>query len=74
VRRASGDVERVAHAADDVLALRVDQEVAGRLGRTGDLVAAERHAGPARVALVAEDHLLDVDAVPQSSGMRLMRR
>ena len=56
-----GDVARVAHAGDDVLALGVDQEVAGRLGRAGDLVAAERDAGPRGVALVAEHHLLDVD-------------
>ena len=56
-----GDVERVAHAGDDVLALGVDEEVAAGLGRAGDLVAAERHAGARRVALVAEHHLLDVD-------------
>ena len=37
------------------------QEVAARLGRAGDLVAAERDAGAGRVALVAEHHLLDVD-------------
>ena len=56
-----GDVLGVAHARDDVLALRVDEEVAGRLGLAGDLVAAEGDAGARRVALVAEDHLLDVD-------------
>ncbi len=56
-----GDVLRVAHARDDVLTLRVDEEVARRLGRAVDLVAAERDAGARRVALVAEDHLLDVD-------------
>ena len=36
---------RRAHAGDDVLALRVEQEVAARLGRAGQLVARERHAG-----------------------------
>ena len=56
-----GDVLRVAHAGDDVLALGVDEEVAGRLGLAGDLVAAEGDARARRVALVAEDHLLDVD-------------
>ena len=56
-----GDVARRARAGDDVLALGVGQEVAARLGRAGHLVAAERDAGARRVALVAEDHLLDVD-------------
>ena len=53
--------QRVAHAGDDVLALGVDEEVAAGLRRAGDLVAAERDARPAAVALVAEHHLLDVD-------------
>ena len=39
-----GEVARVAHAGHDVLALRVQEEVAGRLGRAGRLVAAERDA------------------------------
>ena len=39
-----GDVERVAHARDDVLALGVDEEVTAGLGRPGDLVAAEGDA------------------------------
>ena len=56
-----GEVARRPHPGDDVLALRVRQEVAGRLGRTGHLVAAERDPGARCVALVAEDHLLDVD-------------
>ena len=56
-----GDVARRAHAADDVLALRVGQEVARRLGRAGDLVAAEGDARARRVAAIAEDHLLDAD-------------
>ena len=56
-----GDVARVAHAGDHVLALGVDEEVAARLGLAGHLVAAERHAGGRVVALVAEHHLLDVD-------------
>jgi hypothetical protein len=55
------EVERGAHAGDHVLALRVDQEVAARLGRPCDLVARERHARAGRRAAVAEDHLLHVD-------------
>ena len=39
-----------------------------RLGRAGDLVAAERDAAAARVALVAEHHLLDVDRGPPVVG------
>ena len=38
-----GDVARRARPADHILALRVEQEVAARLGRPGDLVAAEGH-------------------------------
>ena len=60
-RRSSDEVARRAHAGDDVLALGVDQEVAARLGRAGDLVAREGHAGARGRALVAVDHLLDVD-------------
>ena len=55
-----GEVARRAHAGDDVLALRVDEEVARRLGRARHLVARERDARARRVALVAEHHLLDV--------------
>ena len=55
------DVTRRAHPGDDVLALRVGQEVPAGLGRAGDLVARERHARARGVALVAEHHLLDVD-------------
>ena len=56
-----GQVARRAHAGDDVLALGVDEEVAAGLGRAGDLVAREGHAGARGRALVAVDHLLDVD-------------
>src|SRR6185503_16006281 len=49
-----------AHARDDVLALRVRQEVARRRRLPGDLVAREGHAGARAVALVPEDHLLHV--------------
>ena len=38
-----------------------EQEVARGLGRAGDLVAAEGDARSRALALVAEDHLLDVD-------------
>src|SRR4029453_12597202 len=50
-----------ASPGDAVLALGVGEEVAAGLGRSGDLVAAEGDAGAGGVALVAEDHLLDVD-------------
>ena len=56
-----GEVARRTHARDDVLALRVDQEVSARLGRAGDFVAREGHAGARRGSLVAVDHLLHVD-------------
>ena len=56
-----GEVARRAHAGDDVLALGVEEEVAGGLGRAGQLVAAEGHARAGRLAQVAVDHLLDVD-------------
>ena len=56
-----GQVARRAHAGDDVLALGVDEEVAAGLGRAGDLVAREGHAGARGRALVAVDHLLHVD-------------
>ena len=52
---------RRADAGDDVLALRVGQEVARRLRGARDLVAAEPNARAARLALVAEYHLLHVD-------------
>jgi hypothetical protein len=56
-----GDVARRAHAAHHVLALGVGQEVARWVRGAGQLVARKRDAAAARVALVAEDHLLDVD-------------
>ena len=56
-----GQVARGADAGDDVLALGVDEEVAARLGPAGDLVAGEGDARARALALVAEDHLLDVD-------------
>ncbi len=56
-----GDVLRRPDARDDVLALRVGQELAvePRLARRG--VAREGDTGSRLVALVAEDHLHDVD-------------
>ncbi len=59
--RELAQVARGAHAGDDVLALGVREEVAARLRAAVDLVAAERHARPAGLALVAVDHLLHVD-------------
>ena len=50
-----------ADAGNDVLALRVEQEIAAGLGRSGELVAGERDARRRAGAEVAEDHLLDVD-------------
>ena len=54
-------VARVADAGHHVLALRVDEEVAGGRRLAGDLVARERDAAARAVALVAEHHLLNVD-------------
>ena len=59
--RQLGEVARRAHARDHVLALRVDQEVAARLGCAGDLVAGEGDARGGRRAAVAVDHPLHVD-------------
>src|SRR3712207_9407872 len=50
------------------LTLGVHQEVARRLGRTGDLVARERDSGARALALVAEDHLLHVYGGPPVVG------
>ena len=73
--RQLGQVARRAHAGDDVLALRVEQEVAARLGRAGDLVARERHAGaPTSAPWLPKTICCTLTAVPQSSGMPLMRR
>ena len=47
-------------ARDDVLALRVDEELAEHPGLPRGRVAGEGHAGRGRVASVAEDHLHDV--------------
>ena len=55
------EIARGSHPGDHVLALGVRQEVAGRVGRAGHLVAAERDPGAGRLALVAVHHLLHVD-------------
>ena len=52
---------RRADAGDDVLALRVHEELAVDLLLAGRRVARERDAGSGAVALVAEHHLDDVD-------------
>ena len=49
-----------ADARDDVLALRVEQELAEDPGLAGGRVARERDAGARALALVAEHHLDDV--------------
>ena len=54
-------LRRVAHAADHVLALCVDQEVTRWRWRPGNLVATEGDARARVCATVAEDHLLHVD-------------
>ena len=59
--RLLGDVLRRANAGDDVLALRVDQELAVKLVLAGRRVAGEGDAGGARLAHVAEHHRLNVD-------------
>ena len=56
-----GDRQRRADAGDDVLALRVHQELAEELVGAGRRVAGEAHAGGRTVAGVAEHHRLDVD-------------
>ena len=50
-----------AHARDDVLALRVDEELAVQHRLAGRGVAREADAGARALALVAEHHLDDVD-------------
>ena len=52
---------RRADARDDVLALRVEQELADHARIAGRRVARERDSSAGAVALVAEDHLDDVD-------------
>ena len=59
--RELGDRLRRANPGDDVLALRVRQELAVQLGRTGGRVAGECHAGRAVIAEVTEHHRLHVD-------------
>ncbi len=54
--------ERRADAGDDVLALRVDEELAVELLLAGGRIARERDAGAGVVAEVAEHHRDDVDA------------
>src|SRR2546426_1039065 len=55
-RRPLGELLRRANAGDDVLALRVAEEVAVEDTLAGRRVARERDAGRAVVAEVAEDH------------------
>ena len=59
-RRPLGELLRRANAGDDVLALRVAEEVAVEDTLAGRRVARERDAGRAVVAEVAEDHGLHV--------------
>jgi hypothetical protein len=64
-----GDVLRRADAGDDVLALRVDQELAVERLLAGRGVAGEGDAGRRGVAHIAEHHRLHVDGgAPGSPG------
>ena len=67
-RRHLREVLRRPHARDDVLALRVDEEVARRRRPARHLVAREGHARARRRPLVAEDHLLHVAGGPPVVG------
>ena len=53
---------------DDVLALRVDEELAVELFLASGGVAGEADARPGSVARIAEDHHLDVDGRPDVIG------
>ncbi len=60
--RQLAEVLRVAGPGDDVLPLRVDEEIPRRLRRPGPLVAAEGDPGARGLTLVSEHHLLHVDS------------
>jgi hypothetical protein len=57
-----------ADARDDVLALRVEQELSDHSRLAGGRIARERDARAGAVALVAEDHLDDVDSGAEIVG------
>ena len=61
--------KRRADAGDDVLALRVHEELAVELLLAGRWIARERDAGAGIVAEVAEHHRHDVDRRAEVSGM-----
>ncbi len=63
-----GERPRGADACDDVLALRVDEELAVEGLLAGRRVAGEADAGGGGVAAVAEDHLHDVDGGAEAGG------
>src|SRR5262249_46114995 len=56
---------RRADTGDDVLALRIREELTVEAALAGGRVARERDAGPGALALVAEAHLHDVDGCPE---------
>jgi hypothetical protein len=59
---------RGADAGDDVLALRVDQELAIISVLAGRRIAREGHAGRRGIAHIAEHHRLDVDGGAPVAG------
>ncbi len=59
--RALGDRLRGADAGDDVLALRIDQELAVKCALAGRGIARESDARRGRWPAIAEHHRLDVD-------------
>src|SRR5690606_37736114 len=63
-----GDGLRRADAGDDVLTLRVDEELAVEAGLAGGGAPREADARPARLAEVAVDHRLHVDGGAEEPG------
>ena len=66
--RRLGDVLRRADAGDDVLALRIDQELAVERLLAGRGIAGEGDAGGRGLAHIAEHHGLDVDGRAPAFG------
>ncbi len=74
LHRELGDTLGRANPGDDILALRVGQELAVELLRAGRGIARERDAGRAVLAEVAETIACTLTAVPMSAEMWFMRR
>ena len=71
---ASSSFQGVADPGHHVLTLGVDQVVAVGGGVAVGRVAGEGDPGAGVLALVAEHHGLDVDAVPSASSILFLRR